>query len=545
MQEASYRPQYAETTTLLQNQMETKVTKTLRVIAQVTHTADTQTFYKRDCGGAGEDDDAATASCCRKCKQDKYNAAINTRNDICGRGKASEDTDKYVKEDRESAKEEINICIKPRNCNKQIRTKKTTATTTVETNLNCKCKGFPNNNDNSNDCQLTKYNNNNNGSSNNSNTNNKFLNSIISILYCKQFKSTQQQQQLYYTHHYPTANKTCLTQCLQQQQQTSAPCPPPQKMLLNCSYKMSSYFPDLFYFVNTLLLLLTVIQLPQHLVEASCRYEPSRSCEAICQPIWSTPDNINNNNNYQSTVLATNNVTLTNFFPADYNCTIRALVLMPDDDGYVASLKRVVPILQVAEQRIHASGLLPSYIQFDWMPQDDKCDAAFAAVKAMDGIVKNCSHVFFGPVCDYSLAAVGRIAKYFNSNGTPLISVGGSTFDFEKPKTKCSDEFYMLLRTGMLSFESISELTISVMKRHKWSRSIFFYDADGQRNVAGQHTCYLMMTSLGKQMRNENMTFAQYRITEKFKNRTEEMTREIGNKNSGKWTTQDKYLLVI
>lgn len=42
------------------------------------------------------------------------------------------------------------------------------------------------------------------------------------------------------------------------------------------------------------------------------------------------------------------------------------------------------------------------------------------------------------------------------------------------------------------------------------------------------------MTSLGKQMRNENMTFAQYRITEKLKNRTEEMTREIGNKNSGK-----------
>lgn len=69
---------------------------------------------------------------------------------------------------------------------------------------------------------------------------------------------------------------------------------------------------------------------------------------------------------------------------------------------------------------------------------------------------------------------------------------------------------------------------------YKWTRSIFFYDADGQRNVAGQHTCYLMMTSLGKQMRNENMTFAQYRITEKLKNRTEEMTREIGNKNSGK-----------
>lgn len=62
-------------------------------------------------------------------------------------------------------------------------------------------------------------------------------------------------------------------------------------------------------------------------------------------------------------------------------------------------------------------------------------------------------------------AAVGRITKYFNSEGTPLISVGGSTYDFEQKKTDCGDEFYMLLRTGTLSFESLSELTINVMKQ--------------------------------------------------------------------------------
>lgn len=46
-----------------------------------------------------------------------------------------------------------------------------------------------------------------------------------------------------------------------------------------------------------------------------------------------------------------------------------------------------------------------------------------------------------------------------------MISVGGSTYDFEQKKTDCGDEFYMLLRTGTLSFESLSELTINVMKQ--------------------------------------------------------------------------------
>ena len=130
----------------------------------------------------------------------------------------------------------------------------------------------------------------------------------------------------------------------------------------------------------------------------------------------------------------------------------------------------------------------------------------------------------------------------------------------------------MLVRTGMLSFESISELTITVMKRYwywycisllpfeetilkpvlfffkssyKWSRSILFYDANGQRSVAGEHTCYLMMTSLGKQMRSENMTFAQYRTSGNVTNRTEEMAREIGNKNTGKCNDICTYMRVF
>ncbi|KAH8288794.1 hypothetical protein KR054_009752 [Drosophila jambulina] len=234
---------------------------------------------------------------------------------------------------------------------------------------------------------------------------------------------------------------------------------------------------------------------------ANCREEPARDCEAICDA-------------------------------SGRNCSIRALVLLPDDNMYQASLPRVLPILKVAEQQIRAKALIPPHIDFEWLAHDTKCDASLGVIKAMDGIIKQCAQVIFGPVCDYSLAAVSRITKYFNSQGTPLISVGGSTYDFEQKKTDCNDEFYMLLRTGMLSFETISELTINVMKRHNWSHSIFYYERDGQRSVAGMHTCFLMMKSLGKQMRNENMTFAQFPLEPNLTNRTEEMRREIGNKHA-------------
>ena len=40
-------------------------------------------------------------------------------------------------------------------------------------------------------------------------------------------------------------------------------------------------------------------------------------------------------------------------------------------------------------------------------------------------------------------------------------------------------------------------------------------------------------------MRSENMTFAQYRTSGNVTNRTEEMAREIGNKNTGKCDTHE------
>lgn len=106
--------------------------------------------------------------------------------------------------------------------------------------------------------------------------------------------------------------------------------------------------------------------------QARCREEPARDCEAICDA-------------------------------AGGNCSIRALVLLPNDDGYEASLQRVLPILKVAEQQIRSTALIPPHIDFEWLAHDTKCDASLGVIWAMDGIIKQCAQIIFGPVCDYSL----------------------------------------------------------------------------------------------------------------------------------------------
>ena len=134
----------------------------------------------------------------------------------------------------------------------------------------------------------------------------------------------------------------------------------------------SRTLPSRFLLISLLLLCATLWQ-PAG-VHARCRETQPRACEAICSDDTQT------------------------------NCTIRALVLLPDaDHTYLASLRGVEPILKVAEQRIKSEKIIPEHIKFEWMLQDDRCDAAYSVIQAMDGVVMNCAHVIFGPVCDYPL----------------------------------------------------------------------------------------------------------------------------------------------
>ncbi|CAG9131059.1 unnamed protein product [Plutella xylostella] len=65
------------------------------------------------------------------------------------------------------------------------------------------------------------------------------------------------------------------------------------------------------------------------------------------------------------------------------------------------------------------------------------------------------------PYLKITYSSVARITKFLGGTGTPILTTGGFTFDFVKPKQTCDDEFYTLVRTGMLGFKDMAYFIIS------------------------------------------------------------------------------------
>ena len=76
---------------------------------------------------------------------------------------------------------------------------------------------------------------------------------------------------------------------------------------------------------------------------------------------------------------------------------------------------KVFPVIKLAEEKIRRDEILPSNIKITWIPYDDKCDAAYATISAIDAYAKNCSHIIFGPSCEYAVCKylINIICKIF------------------------------------------------------------------------------------------------------------------------------------
>lgn len=71
-----------------------------------------------------------------------------------------------------------------------------------------------------------------------------------------------------------------------------------------------------------------------------------------------------------------------------------------------------MPVLELAEREIRRRQLIPTDLSIKWIPYDDKCDASYATISAMDGYGIDCGHVLFGPTCEYALGK-WQIPFYF------------------------------------------------------------------------------------------------------------------------------------
>lgn len=71
------------------------------------------------------------------------------------------------------------------------------------------------------------------------------------------------------------------------------------------------------------------------------------------------------------------------------------------------------------------------------------------------------------------------------------MTAGGFSFEFEEPKARCNDQFHMLHRVGILSFETIAMFTQEIMANFQWKKAAFIYERDGYFKVGGTNTCHL------------------------------------------------------
>ncbi|KAK9723098.1 Protein tyrosine and serine/threonine kinase [Popillia japonica] len=185
-------------------------------------------------------------------------------------------------------------------------------------------------------------------------------------------------------------------------------------------------------------------------------------------------------------------------------CTIRIGVILPNSDSYIVNLDAAISEIQNATNDIQNQTILPDYVYFEIIGYDDKCVQADATVHAVNAYIDDCVHVIFGPVCDYCLAGVGRLARFLASYGIPVFTPGGFVYDFTKNKTTCDDEFYMVVNSGLVDHRSFGLLLYQLFARYNLSKSALLYEKSDRNEVGGQNTCQLLQMSVLEELLNIN-----------------------------------------
>ncbi|XP_017784282.1 PREDICTED: atrial natriuretic peptide receptor 2-like [Nicrophorus vespilloides] len=184
------------------------------------------------------------------------------------------------------------------------------------------------------------------------------------------------------------------------------------------------------------------------------------------------------------------------------NCTLRVAIILPESEFYIVNADAALNELQLAEKFTKNSGILPQDLTVNFSIYNDQCKQGYATVAAVDAYTDHCSHVIFGPVCDYCTASVGRTVQYLASYGTPLISPGGFSFDFVIEKIKCDQEFFMLVNAGIMDYLSFGEFLYLMMIRFKWVNFTLMYEKYDQNQVGGDQGCQLLMKSFMELIKN-------------------------------------------
>jgi atrial natriuretic peptide receptor A len=141
-------------------------------------------------------------------------------------------------------------------------------------------------------------------------------------------------------------------------------------------------------------------------------------------------------------------------------------VILPEDEQYPFSLKRVMPAIDYAIDNLSKMKLLPGCV-LKLEIKDSRCSETFGPLAAVDLHVYKHVHVYFGPVCDYAIAPVARFSPEWN---IPVLSAGAPVSAFDN-KTA-----YKLLTRVHGAHSNAADFFLDIARKFHWSHWGLIYN---------------------------------------------------------------------
>ncbi|CAH1789605.1 unnamed protein product, partial [Owenia fusiformis] len=203
---------------------------------------------------------------------------------------------------------------------------------------------------------------------------------------------------------------------------------------------------------------------------------------------------------------------------------VRIATVLPQDPTRLFSIGRVRPALEIAIADVNRDILRPrGKLSVEY--GDSQCSEMHGMNEAINFYMSDMVDVFFGPVCDFSLAPVARQLSFWN---IPMITVGGLARAFRKER---NITYPMLTRASTANFHTLTQFFETVSDVFKWKKLKILYEKDGQDNVL-IGLCHLTIEAVYYGLEDEGFKVDYFKLPDNQSSTTFKsiLTEQVGNK---------------
>ncbi|XP_061190772.1 atrial natriuretic peptide receptor 3-like [Saccostrea echinata] len=173
---------------------------------------------------------------------------------------------------------------------------------------------------------------------------------------------------------------------------------------------------------------------------------------------------------------------------------VNIALLLPNDTRYPFSSGKLLPALEMGIAHVQNT-LLPD-VKFNVRYADTKFDMNIGVIKGNNFHQMGTVHAFFGPVCDYAVAQLARMAQNWN---IPLVSVGAMASDFLEYRRQ---DYSSLIRAGPVNFNNVAEYVTHLINYFSWRKLKIISEGKGQDLY--ENYCHFLSKAVDDYLNSDN-----------------------------------------